>query len=61
MAEDIRPDDGAGVPGGGGTGHSGGVEGVDAFAPTPWDETCDGAGSGGPESVDGTDSENWAQ
>lgn len=37
------------------------VEGVSPFAPTPWDETCDGAGSGGPDGINATDAENWAQ
>lgn len=59
MSVDVREDDGAGIPGGGGTGHSGSEEGVDPFATIGWVGSCLGHGSGGPDSVNGIDTEDW--
>lgn len=53
--------DGAGVPGGGGDGKSGGVEGADPTAPlADWTATCASTGTV-PVGTNGTDAETWAE
>lgn len=37
------------------------VEGGTPFAALPFQQTCDGDGLGGPDGVNGSDAENWAQ